>query len=227
METKSTAQIVESTLATLERARQSPTTEKQASGNSNVNEQGWIKSNLKMKLEHPQLRLMAHEIFLLACDIYKGSRAGKLVVLYGPNGCGKTMAARMMHRWFMRVYADLPYFNCPSPNPDEQPHSIPGSEFRNWAVVVDGFKQNEWEAIHWLCYQCFVIIDDIGAEHDPSGIGREKLYVILNRREKMRTVITTNVLPKDWPSKFENRIASRLFRNAVHIDLSQVPDYNA
>jgi DNA replication protein DnaC len=98
--------------------------------------------------------------------------------------------------------------------------------FVHWPSAVDGIKSDQWLVFEDCCVEYFVILDDIGAEHDPSGIGLEKLYLILNRRENMRTLITTNYSPEAWKGKFEKRIASRLFRNATHIDLSKVPDYS-
>jgi hypothetical protein len=55
----------------------------------------------------------------------------------------------------------------------------------------------------------------------------EKLYLILERRVAKWTVITTNVPPESWESKFERRIASRFLRNARHVSLADVPDYNS
>jgi DNA replication protein DnaC len=70
------------------------------------------------------------------------------------------------------------------------------------------------------------IIDDIGAEHDPSGYGREQLYLILSRREFRWNIITTNLNPSGWHERIERRIASRLYRNADHLDMSNVPDFS-
>lgn len=99
--------------------------------------------------------------------------------------------------------------------------------FFNWPAVVDGFKQSRWEVIEDMIPSQLLVLDDLGAEHDPSKIGTEKLYLILERREHCWTVITTNVSPDSWELKFERRVSSRFLRNARHISLADVPDYNA
>lgn len=93
--------------------------------------------------------------------------------------------------------------------------------------MVDGFKQGQWDVIDTLIDDFLVVIDDIGAEHDPSKIGMEKLCQVLSRRENKFTVITTNITIDQWPEKFDERVFSRLNRNTTLIDLSEVPDYNA
>lgn len=104
--------------------------------------------------------------------------------------------------------------------------SIPSVSYVSWPAIVDGFKNQEWQILEDLQASSLLVIDDIGAEHDPSKIGLEKLYILLSRREHRWNIITTNVQPKFWPEKFEQRISSRLFRNAEHIDMSQVPDFS-
>lgn len=101
------------------------------------------------------------------------------------------------------------------------------TQYAHWPSVIDEFQKTQDIAVIEELNICSVaIIDDIGAEHDPSGFGREQLYLILSRREFRWNVISTNFPPEEWHNKFERRIASRLFRNAEHIDLSDVPDFS-
>ena len=72
-----------------------------------------------------------------------------------------------------------------------------------------------------------LVIDDIGAEYDPSKIATEKLYLLLEHRERKWMVLTTNVPPEKWEEKFERRISSRLLRNSHIVALDKVPDYNS
>jgi len=71
-----------------------------------------------------------------------------------------------------------------------------------------------------------LVIDELGGGHDPSGVGVDKLCQILSRRENMWTLITTNITASAWESKFDRRVASRFFRNSVHVDLGDVPDFS-
>jgi len=93
-------------------------------------------------------------------------------------------------------------------------------------MLLDRFKGGEWSLIEDLINATVLIIDDLGAEYDPSGMGVEKLCQILSRREFRWTLITTNIAPNDWPLKLDGRVASRLVRNSTLVDLSDVPDFS-
>lgn len=140
--------------------------------------------------------------------------------MFGENGCGKSHIAKRVSYWANRVAMKLPLVDA------SEGVRTAWSAYANWPEVVDGFKQDRWTVLDDLRECALLIIDDIGAEHDPSQIGVEKLYVMLSVREFKWNIITTNVHPGAWKEKFERRISSRLFRNAQHIDLSQVPDYS-
>ena len=182
-----------------------------------------------MQLYHPQLEALAEQFYNFAREIaqQQGKGRGRMLILYGPNGCGKTHAARALHRWFNAVRMLVGAFQIvEDPDRGGSEAVIASSIYRNWPLVIDGFKRDEWLVVESLADEYLTVIDDIGAEHDPSRVGIEKLYTILNRRENKFTIITTNVPPEGWSQKFEQRIASRFFRNSTHIDLSQVPDFN-
>jgi DNA replication protein DnaC len=48
---------------------------------------------------------------------------------------------------------------------------------------------------------------------------------VLSRREQQFTVITTNIAPDNWNTRFDIRIADRLMRNTNVVDLSGVPSF--
>lgn len=186
----------------------------------------WSLRHLRMIMAHPQIVTLFHECFRFANHIINHPNKGYLLVIYGGNGSGKSHASRKIKLWFSGIRMSLGPMPCTNEE-GESDCKIPDVIYRNWPSVVSGFKRDQWLICDHLIGEYLTIIDDIGAEHDPSGIGLEKLYLILNRREHKYTLITTNYPPSEWESKFERRIASRLFRNSVHIDLSQVPDFNA
>lgn len=95
----------------------------------------------------------------------------------------------------------------------------------NWAKRVDDFKAGSWD-VEELLDADLLVIDDLGAEHDPSKAGAEKLYYVLERRECRWTLITSNYGPNQWEQRFERRIADRLFRNCEHLDLSELPSFS-
>jgi DNA replication protein DnaC len=140
-------------------------------------------------------------------------------VLIGENGSGKTHIARHVRAWASAVTLMLP------PVDAAVGVKMPDVCMVSWPAVVDGFKQREFSVMEDLLDCSLCILDDIGAEHDPSGFGKEQLCLLLSRREFRWTLITTNIQPGAWPTVFERRIASRLVRGAEHVDLSKVPDY--
>lgn len=181
-----------------------------------------------MNLHHPQLENMATELHEFAQDVFQNRShgQGRLVVLHGSNGCGKSMATKSFTRWFNAARMSIGPVMVPAYADVEAQTKIADCVYRAWPGVVDGFQKQNWLITDQLAAEYVAVIDDIGAEHDPSGIGLEKLYLILNQREFKHTLITTNFGPEHWESKFERRIASRLFRNSTHVDLGQVPDYS-
>lgn len=179
-----------------------------------------------MNLHHPQLKAAVPVLATLLLDIRYPSRQGGCYVLYGHNGCGKSHIANRMKDLFDSLRLNIGPVNHPANFEKESEVKIPDGLFIHWPKAVDGMKSDQWLVFQNAEIEYFVVLDDIGAEHDPSGAGLEKLYLILNRREFKRTLITTNYPPEQWESKFEKRIASRLFRHSTRINLSEVPDYS-
>jgi DNA replication protein DnaC len=139
-------------------------------------------------------------------------------LIYGENGTGKSHASKAVYYWANRIAMNIPLIDA------ETGVRTADAIMVNWPTVVDGFKRNDWDLDD--LYNCaLLVIDDIGAEHDPSRVGIEKLYTLLERRINRWTLITTNVSPDQWEFKFERRIADRLCRNCQHVDLSQVPSF--
>lgn len=103
--------------------------------------------------------------------------------------------------------------------------ALPSCELVNWSERVSAFKEGDWD-IDDLLNCALLIIDDLGAEHDPSKCGVDKLYLILERRERMWTILTTNLTPSAWENKFDRRISDRMMRNSELVDLTRVPSYS-
>lgn len=160
-------------------------------------------------------------IYSVCSDYAKNPASGRTIVLFGENGSGKSHIAKAVVAWAKRIA-----FKIPAVRNGLDEFGPAGVMFAHWPNIVDGFKANEWEILSDFMNPALLVLDDIGAAHDPSTVGAEKLYILLNHREKKWNIVTTNFAPGAWDEKFDRRIASRLFRNAQHIDLSQVPDYS-
>jgi DNA replication protein DnaC len=156
----------------------------------------------------------------LFCDRwFKNEPFRSLIVLVGESRSGKTHVAKAIAR-FCRA-ASLNAFESGNWGSS----SIPSIYYGEWPVIVDSFKEGNYGAMDSLMDDDLVVLDDIGAEHDPSKNAVNKLCQILTRREKRFTVITTNVPMSRWPATFDTRVADRLVRNSVVIDLFGVPTY--
>jgi DNA replication protein DnaC len=185
----------------------------------------WLAKWIHLNAHHPQLQQALETIYDICSDYSKSPARGRTVVIYGENGCGKSHMARCIAYWARSIKTHIPGVMSRI-----GPGNLSTAECMlvNWAEVVDGFKPpaSNYEIVEDLQDCALLIVDDIGAEHDPSKLGVEKLYVMLNRREFRWNIFTTNIPPAGWAEKFERRISSRLFRNAQHIDLTGVPDYS-
>lgn len=158
--------------------------------------------------------------------MFKSPSVGRLLVIFGENGTGKSRLSKLVHRWFNFVSREMPHVE--RPDLDEGSVGLPWSLLCHWPTVIDDFQKHKILIPTGEIYAAnLVIIDDVGAEHDPSRYGIEQLYLCLSRREFKWTILTTNILPREWDQKFERRIASRLFRNSTHVDMSNVPDFSA
>lgn len=177
-----------------------------------------------MEISHPQVQSARESLYELCAQFRKSPARGKSAIIYGENGCGKTRLVKMVSKWAKSLANRMPLVVDQLGTQGNM--SIPSIAYASWPEIVDGFKRDEWQILEDLQASTLLILDDVGAEHDPSKIGLEKLYVLLSRREWKWNLITTNVQPDYWPEKFERRISSRLFRNAEHIDMIQVPDFS-
>lgn len=207
----------------------SPPTTAKPSPVTCVNEQkrrDWLKKWLRLKAHHPKLVEAENSIYRFCGEFAKHPATGRTLILYGDNGCGKSHIAKAVSRWAKSVKMLLPLVSDHDQNGQV---STAVCLFVNWAAIVDGFKppRCDYQIVEDLQICTLLVLDDIGAEYDPSKLGAAKLYSALNRREHRWNIITTNYTPEEWGQQFDNKVSSRLFRNAEHIDLTGVPDYSA
>lgn len=141
-------------------------------------------------------------------------------MLFGHNGCGKTHVARALVHWLTSVAIKLPL------DRKEKGLSLPDGWVFLWPEVLDSLKSGGWDITEDMNLPTLLVLDDVGAGHDPSRLGIDKLCQVLSRRENRWTIVTTNIMAKDWPEKLDQRVASRFLRKSVIVDLSKVPDYS-
>jgi len=146
--------------------------------------------------------------------------AGHLVVLYGNNGTGKTHSAKAVCKWARHIAPSMIKTVV-----NQTALKQPDVAFVHWPTMLDNLKSGQWSLVDDAEGATLLILDEVGGGHDPSKMGLDKLCRILSRRESRWTMVTTNLLPEAWEEAFDRRVASRLFRSAEHIDLSNVPDF--
>jgi DNA replication protein DnaC len=179
----------------------------------------WQRRCLGLKVTHPKIQAAADACAKLASAIARNDALVPTLVLCGSPGCGKTHLAKRMAAWgranAFAIHEKHWQFK-------RAPLSV---SFFSWPEVCDGFKEGFYGVLRDLCEDTFVILDDIGADHDPSRNGADKLCQILSRRESKWTILTTNIAPEWWADKWDARIEDRLLRRSTVIDMSDVPSF--
>lgn len=188
--------------------------------------ENWNAKWLKLQTgSHPKLKEMELEAGKFCFEMWANPLQGRMLLLAGANGTGKTHCAKAVHRWVCKVGYGKKWIDTDN-NTYARSVSL-SSLYWHWPELLDCFKRGMWDLLDDMITTPCLVLDELGGGHDPSEVGVDKLCQLLSRREKKWTLLTTNVTPAAWEQKFDRRIASRFFRNSTLIDLSEVPDFNA
>jgi DNA replication protein DnaC len=142
------------------------------------------------------------------------------VVLFGPQGRGKTTYAAATTRRF------LGRFLAKRPKWVEWPRLV--------ADVADSWKDGgEARVLDPLIRSSFLVIDDFGkevagpADSMMAGWQRRVAFEIINGRYSrvLPTLITTELTSDEMGDRLDPAITSRLLGDGRWIDLSSAPDY--
>lgn len=176
---------------------------------------------MRLNCHCPELKQLCRVAIEIAEGLANNPSRGRLTVLHGRNGSGKTHFAQALVRWLTTVSIRLPL-----DHKENGAIGLADAWMFRWPEVLDSLKSGDWDITEDMKSPTLLVLDDIGAGHDPSKMGVDKLCQVLSRREHRWTIITTNFMPRDWPERLDQRVASRLLRNSVIVDLSRVPDYS-
>lgn len=121
--------------------------------------------------------------------------------IVGKSGCGKTHIAKRLSGLGQRF---------------DWSHTRYATHIIYWPEFIEELRERVrltlgMEKFHDVANWPFLVLDDIGAERDPSGFAVDKLNTLLNIRVGRWTVITSN-LNLEGLSKLDDRIASRIVR---------------
>lgn len=138
--------------------------------------------------------------------------------LLGSPASGKTMLARMVYRQ-ASAFAD----RYPSMESGRSRRCC----FRSWPKMLAALRDGEFRPFNDLCGEWFLVVDDLGAEHQgrDQGFALAKLYDLLNARLGKWTVLTSN-LDLAALGRMDARIASRLIRDGSTVVTVDTVDFN-
>ena len=153
---------------------------------------------------------------------FRNDRSKSLLILAGESNAGKSHVAGCIFKFALAAAMKAREHGNGATWPMDK---VPSATFVRWPEVVDGFKNGEFGVVDDMMSVDLLVIDDVGAEHDPSKNATNKLCQVLTRREKKFTVITTNIPPENWPDMLDTRVADRLLRNSEIVNLFGLDSY--
>lgn len=181
----------------------------------------WQQKHVALDVFHPAIQQLGDAAEKFCGNFYANDIHPSLLVMIGDNGFGKTHTLKSIHR-FCSMAAQAA-FDKGNWGKDK----VPSTKYVNWPEVCAEFEKKNDSALPELFAVDLLCIDDIGAESDPWGNCKDKLCQVLTRREQKFTAVTTNIVPENWATRFDNRINDRLIRNASHILIEGVGSYAA
>lgn len=183
----------------------------------------WQRRWLDLECHSPAIQQAANEAERWAARVYVGDPRLSLLVLAGETGVGKSKILKACASWarFMAVKM----LEMGGWGKVDKPRA-PSSMVALWPTVADAVRTKHLDIVNDCIASDILFLDDIGAEDDPFQQATDKLCQILSQRERKHTLITTNITPEHWASRFDARIADRLLRNSVIVDLSAVRSYS-
>lgn len=170
----------------------------------------WRAKWLKLSERDSDTKAMCLAAEQFACRFARRDFSGPtLLVLAGRNGVGKTLLTRNLVAWAQAVRMDVSYHRG-------WWSKTPNVEFVEWADIAsesEGTRDGRWADV---IKRDLLAIDDIGAEVDPykSELPTSNLARLLNTRERMFTIATTNYPPESWAERWDKRVEDRLHRNS-------------
>lgn len=180
----------------------------------------WQRKWLKLDCRAPEIHELSEKAESFCGRWFRNNPQRSLLVLVGNPGCGKTHTAMAIFRFCLAAAQKA--FEARGWDSGGR---VPVSTFARWPEIVDGFKSGDYSILPQLMDEDLVVLDDIGADKDPSKNGADKLCQILSRRERKFTIITTNIQISSWSVELDSRIDDRLLRNSDVVNLTSLESY--
>lgn len=120
------------------------------------------------------------------------------VTVYGATGVGKTHLAAFAANAFIDRGFDVTF--------------IKAYKLNELFLTAKLSPLGERQRILQPVYGCdLLVIDDLGSEEFYKNVTAEYLYMTIAEREKLTTIITTNLSPAMIKDRYQERVYSRLF----------------
>lgn len=162
---------------------------------------------------------MATETQAFAERFFSNWRDKSLLVISGKTGTGKTHTCEGLYNWATTVRLHIAARGA------WPVHEVPSIMWKSWPLACNQINENMTDFIEDAHKAALLILDDVGAENDPWKKGADRLCQLLSKRERDFTVVTTNLKPEVWAEKYDVRVADRLLRNSVVVNLEGVPSF--
>jgi len=160
-------------------------------------------------------------IYDVGGETERNPKCGRWLSLVGPAGTGKTHLARRIWEWWKNTGK---WYEVDGPS--GVANCVRDGRFISWPATCEGFMRGEYGVIQDLTTEFLLVIDDIGAEHDRTGVCANALCRILDARLKLWTVITSNLSMREIGEKMDTRIASRMMRGESVVVGVDTKDYS-
>lgn len=174
--------------------------------------QMWASSYRFQTLNDPQLEKMVTEAKLFEIEASAGRSKPRWLSFCGPSGTGKTHLAG-------EVFSSLRLgFHA-------HPSLLSGALQFIWPRLLQRLRNGDY----WLmddirdCHLLF--LDDFGTER-PTEFALEKLYEIIESRNRKWAILTANLSVEQIGDRMDNRIASRLIRGGSVVVDVMAQDFN-
>lgn len=173
--------------------------------------------------QRQQLEAMLVAIARLVGAMKRGEEPRWLSLL-GSSGGGKTYLARRAWHWF----STGPLFRTSMVDAIETGRTeacYPG-QWCYWPHVAAELLGNRgYDWLKELGQEKFVVLDEIGANRDPSGHVRDCLAQVLCCRVGKWTIVTANSTLENIEKNLDPRVASRMIRDGNTVVELDLPDY--
>jgi DNA replication protein DnaC len=174
----------------------------------------WQCRRLNLEAFCPAVQVMADQVQSWCMNLARYGKQGRVIVISGPFGCGKTEALRAA----MRYTRDVRMAVWPEPWPHPAQFLMV-----NWSDFIrEQVDHANHEQMEDLVTSDVVFLDDVGSEEDRfrSGAATRIFGDVLGKMERKFVFITTNIHPSQWNERWDGRVEDRLLRsNSVVVNL--------